>query len=119
MAEKPSFRRLVPTRRCLVLTNGFYEWLKARCLRRCRALHSLWAVQRQYKWQACVQPGAGHALCPVGPDAQPSRPLSRSFHPSLQEKGGAKQPYYIHLAAPDGGEEEPLVMAGLWDVWDG
>ncbi|KAL4434364.1 hypothetical protein ABPG75_000805 [Micractinium tetrahymenae] len=63
VAEKPSFRRLVPTRRCLVLTQGFYEWQK--------------------------------------------------------EKGGAKQPYYIQLASPEGGEEEPLVMAGLWDVWDG
>lgn len=26
MAEKPSFRRLVPTKRCLVLLDGFYEW---------------------------------------------------------------------------------------------
>jgi hypothetical protein len=25
-----------------------------------------------------------------------------------------KQPYYIHLAG-----DEPLVMAGLWDVWEG
>ncbi len=33
VAEKPSFRRLVPTRRCLVLTEGFYEWLKVRRLR--------------------------------------------------------------------------------------
>ncbi|KAL4428602.1 hypothetical protein ABPG77_008914 [Micractinium sp. CCAP 211/92] len=63
VAEKPSFRRLVPTRRCLVLTEGFYEWLK--------------------------------------------------------EKDGAKQPYYVHLASSEGGEEETLVMAGLWDVWDG
>lgn len=42
-------------------------------------------------------------------------------HPcaAMQEKGGAKQPYYIHLAHAEGEEEEPLVMAGLWDVWDG
>jgi putative SOS response-associated peptidase YedK len=26
--EKPSFRRLIPTRRCLVITEGFYEWHK-------------------------------------------------------------------------------------------
>lgn len=25
---KPSFRRLIPTRRCLVITEGFYEWQK-------------------------------------------------------------------------------------------
>lgn len=31
---------------------------------------------------------------------------------ALQEKGGRKQPYYIHLSSG-----EPLVMAGLWDVW--
>lgn len=94
VAEKPSFRRLVPTRRCLVLVEGFYEWQK--------------------------------------------------------EKGGAKQPYYIHLAPTSSGtsgndaaagdasgngsasagagdgkqggkeqESEPFVMAGLYDVWDG
>ncbi|KDD75901.1 hypothetical protein H632_c446p1 [Helicosporidium sp. ATCC 50920] len=28
MAERPAFRRLLPSRRCLVLTNGFYEWRK-------------------------------------------------------------------------------------------
>jgi putative SOS response-associated peptidase YedK len=26
LTEKPSFRHLVKSRRCLVLTNGFYEW---------------------------------------------------------------------------------------------
>lgn len=26
--ERPSFRRLIPTRRCLVITEGFYEWHK-------------------------------------------------------------------------------------------
>jgi putative SOS response-associated peptidase YedK len=55
-----SFRRLVPSRRCLVLVNGFYEWKKE------------------------------------GID-------------------GKKQPYYIHLADA----EEPMVMAGLWDTWQG
>ncbi len=28
VGEKASFRRLLPTRRCLVLADGFYEWLK-------------------------------------------------------------------------------------------
>ncbi len=28
VAEKPAFRRLLPTRRCLVLLDGFYEWQK-------------------------------------------------------------------------------------------
>ena len=27
LAEKPSYRRLVKARRCLVLTDGFYEWM--------------------------------------------------------------------------------------------
>lgn len=26
VSEKPAFRRLVPTKRCLVLLDGFYEW---------------------------------------------------------------------------------------------
>jgi putative SOS response-associated peptidase YedK len=26
LLEKPSFKQLVPTRRCLVPTDGFYEW---------------------------------------------------------------------------------------------
>jgi putative SOS response-associated peptidase YedK len=28
LAEKPSFKRLLKSRRCLVLANGFYEWRK-------------------------------------------------------------------------------------------
>jgi putative SOS response-associated peptidase YedK len=28
LAEKPSFKRLLKTRRCLVLADGFYEWRK-------------------------------------------------------------------------------------------
>lgn len=28
LLEKPSFRRLVPRRRCVVLTDGFFEWKK-------------------------------------------------------------------------------------------
>lgn len=28
LLEKPSFRRLVPRQRCVVLTDGFYEWKK-------------------------------------------------------------------------------------------
>lgn len=28
ISEKPSFRRLVPTKRCVILVNGFYEWKK-------------------------------------------------------------------------------------------
>ena len=28
ISEKPSFRRLVPSRRCVILVNGFYEWKK-------------------------------------------------------------------------------------------
>ena len=28
LAEKPSFKRLVGKRRCLVLADGFYEWRK-------------------------------------------------------------------------------------------
>lgn len=30
LLEKPSFRHLVPRRRCVVLTDGFYEWKKER-----------------------------------------------------------------------------------------
>lgn len=30
VAEKASFSRLVPRRRCLVVAEGFYEWKKAR-----------------------------------------------------------------------------------------
>lgn len=26
LTEKPSFRKLLPRRRCLILTDGFYEW---------------------------------------------------------------------------------------------
>ncbi len=26
LAEKPSFKRLLPEKRCLVVANGFYEW---------------------------------------------------------------------------------------------
>jgi putative SOS response-associated peptidase YedK len=31
-AETPAFRRLVPSRRCLVLLDGFYEWNKERAV---------------------------------------------------------------------------------------
>jgi putative SOS response-associated peptidase YedK len=58
--EKPSFRRLVPSRRCIVFLNGFFEWKK---------------------------------------------------------EGKYKQPYYIYLVNEKTGEEEPMAMAGLWDVW--
>jgi len=58
--EKPSFRRLVPSKRCIVLLNGFFEWKK---------------------------------------------------------DGKIKQPYYIYLINEETGEEEPMAMAGLWDVW--
>ena len=64
--EKPSFRRLVPTRRCLVFESGFFEWKKE-------------------------EGGVGG--------------------------GSKKQPYYIHLVNEKTGEEEPMVMAGLYDVW--
>lgn len=36
--------------------------------------------------------------------------------PLLQEKGG-KQPYYIKLRREGAEEDEPMVMAGLYDVW--
>jgi putative SOS response-associated peptidase YedK len=58
--EKPSFRRLVPSKRCVVLLNGFFEWKK---------------------------------------------------------EGKIKQPYYIYLVNENTGKEEPMAMAGLWDVW--
>lgn len=58
--EKPSFRRLVPSKRCVVLLNGFFEWKK---------------------------------------------------------ESKIKQPYYIYLVNEKTGEEEPMAMAGLWDVW--
>ena len=28
LGEKPSFKRLIKNRRCLVLADGFYEWRK-------------------------------------------------------------------------------------------
>jgi putative SOS response-associated peptidase YedK len=28
VAEKPAFSRLLPGRRCVVLVEGFYEWVK-------------------------------------------------------------------------------------------
>jgi putative SOS response-associated peptidase YedK len=62
-ADKPAFRRLVPSRRCLVILDGFYEWKK-------------------------------EAAGPSG--------------------GSPKQPYYVHLAG-----DEPMVVAGLWDEWQG
>lgn len=57
VAEKAAFRRLIPSRRCIVYLNGFYEWKK----------------------------DAG---------------------------SGRKQPYYIYLE-----NDEPMAMAGLYDVW--
>jgi putative SOS response-associated peptidase YedK len=60
--EKPSFRRLVPSKRCIVLLNGFFEWKK-------------------------------------------------------EEGSKNKQPYYVYLVNEKTKEEEPMAMAGLWDVW--
>ena len=57
VAEKPAFRRLIPSRRCIVFLNGFYEWKR-------------------------------------------------------DGSNGRKQPYYIYLE-----NDEPMAMAGLYDVW--
>ncbi|GBF99465.1 hypothetical protein Rsub_12133 [Raphidocelis subcapitata] len=42
--------------------------------------------------------------------------LLNGFYEWKAVAGGKKQPYYVHLKSPSGGEE-PMRMAGLWDEW--
>ena len=120
VAEKPVFSRLVASRRCLVRRSV-----------RCGAGGA-----------PCVVHCGGDLTRPPSPLGCP-QVLLNGFYEWKQEKFG-KQPFYIFLspsqeqqaqqggrgegeAAAAGGslqggqdaEEEPLVMAGLWDVWDG
>jgi hypothetical protein len=85
VSEKPSFRRLVPSRRCLVLLDGFYEWHKARrppliALRACARAHAWTIIMRgrtQLFWQERRHRERGAALpCvqPVGSRPEPALP---------------------------------------------
>lgn len=57
VAGKPAYRNAFKQRRCLVLTDGFYEW---------------------------------------------------------QKQGGRKQPFFLRLV-----DDSPMLMAGLWERWQG
>jgi putative SOS response-associated peptidase YedK len=88
VAEKPAFRRLVPSRRCLVLVDAFYEWQKQK--------------------DGTKQPYHIYLAPPKSETAGSSGATSQG-----QEQQQEQQQHREQAA------EEPMVFAGLWDVWDG
>ena len=90
LAEKPSFKKLFATHRCLVPMDGFYEW-KAGTV-------------------------AAPEDTPVGDEGltlftdTPDAPVKPTKKPKAVKP--PKQPMFIHRADGD-----PLAVAGLWTVW--
>lgn len=71
LAEKPSFKRLLKGRRCLVLSDGFYEWRKEGAKSQCALSSSL--VTRS-RLAACGTPGSNRMEGFCGP-TRSSRPI--------------------------------------------
>ena len=94
LTSRPAFRSLVKTRRALLPVSGFYEWRRPR-------------------------PGIASTSATTGnvfPVAEQNlgSPTTSLFdgNGSNVPGGSARQPFYFCRA--DG---EPLVFAGLWDLW--
>jgi putative SOS response-associated peptidase YedK len=95
LAKRPAFRALITGRRALLPVSGFYEW------RRSQAGDQRGEQEAEHpgeqEGQHAGQQAAEHRGDQPGPQAGAPAP---------------KQPYYFHRA--DG---QPLVLAGLWDLW--
>jgi hypothetical protein len=125
--EKPSFRRLVPSRRCLVLANGFYEWKKEGTSRKQPYYIFLAPDETKQDVEASPVKAAGE-----GPDVERRRRGKSStggtaWAKDMKPKQEDVVPFSESKVSPlekasSFAErkikvEEPMVFAGLYDIW--
>lgn len=104
VAESPAFKRLVSSRRCLVLVEGFFEWAAEKLGKQPYYVH--------------LQKGPAAAAAAEGAEGGAGGSSQAASAGGSQAGGSGSQAASGSQAGAEE-EEEPLVLAGLWDVWHG
>lgn len=110
VAEKPSFRRALARRRCLLPADGYYEWQAAGPGAGSDPASAGSAAAPSAAPSAALPADALAAALPGA--VLPGEPGEPAPKPRASKRGARKVPYYIHPR--DGGV---LAFAGLYELW--